>query len=219
MLQSQVNYWNLQETKRHNLAMEQVENRKADYQGMSSSASVMQAETSRMLVPMEATKAQASMMQAEAAKENVNVNWANAFTNARNADINKMNADTNRINAGTNLFKAETERMSALSQIELNESQKDVNASVISLNKSSQDLNYAKGFNEAIDYEKGLIDLPYQNANNILNLIGSGAESFKDVTSGIGSLLKGWGSAHGSTQKDWSNGINTFIKILPLLAK
>lgn len=217
MLQSQVNYWNLQETKRHNLAMEDVENRKADYQGMSSSANVMQAETSRMLVPLEAIKAQASMMQAEASKENVQVNWANAFTNARNADINQYNADTNRINAGVNLFKAETERMSAESQIQLNASQMDVNASVIGLNKSSQDLNYAKGLNEAIKYEKGLIELPYTNANNILNLIGSGAESFKDITSGVGSLLKGWGSAHGSTQKDWSNGISTFIKVLPML--
>lgn len=246
MLQSQVNYWNLQETKRHNQVMEDIERRRTEFQGLTANASVMQAETGRMLVPIEAEKAHASTTQAEAAKENVLVNWQNAYTNARNARTNEINAstnaynaETNRINASTAIFNAETNRMMTESnmslnasteklnesKISLNTSQEKVNSSVINLNKSTQDLNYAKGMNEAIDFEKGNIQLQYENANNILNLIGTGAGAYRDITSGTGSLLHGVDSIFEKNSKDTSDsgtpfnvktlidGIDTFISI------
>lgn len=74
MLQTQVNYWNLQENKRHNYASEE--------------AAMKQAE--------------ASMQQAQAAIEQTKIGWANAQSNALNAATNARNADTNLFNAQVN---------------------------------------------------------------------------------------------------------------------
>lgn len=67
MLTSQVQYWNLQEMKRHNWETEQ-----AAY-----------------------AQAEAAQRQATAAERNAEVNAQNAATNARNADTNLYNAQVN----------------------------------------------------------------------------------------------------------------------------
>lgn len=67
MLTSQVQYWNLQETKRHNWETE-----RAAY-----------------------AQAEAAKKQADVAERNAEINAANAATNARNADTNLFNAQAN----------------------------------------------------------------------------------------------------------------------------
>lgn len=74
MLQTQVNYWNLVENKRHNIASEESA----------------------------AKQAEASLRQAAAAEEQTRIGWQNAATNLMNAQTNAKNADTNLFNAQVN---------------------------------------------------------------------------------------------------------------------
>lgn len=74
MLQTQVNYWNLVENKRHNYATEENA----------------------------AKQAEASLRQAAAAEEQNRIGWQNAATNLLNAQTNAKNADTNLFNAQVN---------------------------------------------------------------------------------------------------------------------
>lgn len=237
MLQSQVNYWTLQENKRHNKVMEEIEREKTGYQGISAYASQMQAETGRMLVPVEQQKANATTMQAEAAKENVQVNWANAYTNsrnadtnARNADINAYNAETSRFNANINLMNAETakgqlgvsSRLADIAQFNADTSYSRM-VSDKSVNDSVVHLNTQKTQHEFVDTQTAKIDYTFATANNIMSLGESGSKIFKNVADPVIDAYSAFTRHKDNNKSSWNfdllGGIagDVFLKVLPQL--
>lgn len=99
MFATQVNYWNLQETKRHNIVSEAIEGHKAE----------------------------SARISANAAVEANRIGWYNAETNRINAYVNVQNAATNLMNAETNKFNAETQRYTALVNADIGYQQLDLN--------------------------------------------------------------------------------------------
>lgn len=107
MLQTQVNYWQLQEQQRHNLATEQISQAQLAAQRDYWQGSL--AETHRANVVKEGltafsnisgrTQAESSMIQAAAAAKQADVAESNALTRQREADIAQQRADTAQFEA------------------------------------------------------------------------------------------------------------------------
>lgn len=203
MLQSQINYWNLQEQKRHNAATEEAQFQQSQASLMSANASRTQAEIAKELMPFEKmkaqatqTQAQASIMQADAALQNaetnrgnLDVNRMNAVTNQRNADINQQNANINQQNADTNMWNAFINQQNANTNAFNAETNRMVGESNIEKNMYD---NFGTIVGAGLDYQRTQTEkevtqqehqkTPFTTANQVVGLLNSGTQSIRNLT-------------------------------------
>lgn len=203
MLQSQINYWNLQEQKRHNLLTEQAANEQAAASMISASASRTQAEIAKELVPFEKMKAQASksqadasLLQADAALQNAETNRGNLVVNQRNAATNERNAETNRYNAdinaynaainqqnaNTNAFNAETNRIMTESNIVRNQYENIGTIIGAGLDAQRKETEEQKTAQEKIHTK-------YTEASDVVGLLDTGSHTVQNVTGSISNVV------------------------------
>lgn len=168
MLQTQVNYWNYVETKRHNYATEE--------------ANLLQAK--------------AALSQAESAARNADTNAYNALINRENAESNRMNALTNQYNADINALNAELYGKSVKSQNLLNDqkriteaTQQAVNLAQESYTKQLRDESKAKTSSTEATAEKVRSENAWIDIRNRQDVSESKSKTFSNITSGISNLL------------------------------
>jgi hypothetical protein len=158
MLQVQVDYWKLQESKRHNLAEEAIAREQNRIGWSNASANLYSASANLQNAATNVSNAESNRITALANKKN-------ADTNVRNAEINQQNADTNRINASANLQNAESNRMNAeTNRADLANKQLQAQASWKQAQTSASLATYqTSGLGSDLDRSKR--DLNYANAN------------------------------------------------------
>jgi hypothetical protein len=168
MLQTQVNYWNYVETKRHNYATEE--------------ANLMQAK--------------AALSQAESAARNADTNAYNALINRENAESNRMNALTNQYNADINALNAEIYGKSVKSQNLLNDqrrvteaTQQAVNLAQESYTKQLKDESKAKQQSSEATAAKVRTETQWIDTSQRQSVAESKSKTFSNITSGISNLL------------------------------
>lgn len=119
MLTTQVQYWTLMETKRHNLQSEDLGNR--TLQENIRHNTVTENETNRHNVATEnyytnslLETVRHNLVTEGQGQSKIEIDRMNAFTNQRNAATNEMNAATNRMAVGVQSYDAQTRRFSAI---------------------------------------------------------------------------------------------------------
>lgn len=112
MTSNHIAWYNMMETKRHNVALE-MQNL-GSLQETKRHNVATESETHRSNVVYE----QVALRNATVNERNASVNERNAATNERNAAVNERNAAVNERNAATNEYNAQTNRMSVGIQAE-----------------------------------------------------------------------------------------------------
>lgn len=108
MTELQIQFYEAQEAKRHNLAQEALTNW---YNRASAATNQMNAETNRMNFGVNAANAETNRQNMLVNRYNADTNAANAQTNYNNMLVNRQNAQINQQNADTNAFNAQTNRL------------------------------------------------------------------------------------------------------------
>lgn len=121
MLAVQVQYWDLQERKRHNVVSE-----KQNARNLQIAEGELEVHRGQLAESVRSHQAQEQIGWANL-EENKRHNVSVEYTNLMNADTNRMNAETNRMYVPIQWFNAETSRMSAESQVAYNSQMADIN--------------------------------------------------------------------------------------------
>lgn len=108
MTELQIQFYQAQEQKRHNIAQEQITRW---YNEASAATNQMNAETNRLNFGVNAFNARTNQQNMLVNSRNADTNAANAQTNYYNMLVNRQNANINQQNADTNAFNAATNRL------------------------------------------------------------------------------------------------------------
>lgn len=108
MTELQIQFYEAQEAKRHNIAQEALT---SWYNKVTAATNQMNAETNRMNFGVNAANAETNRQNMLVNRQNAETNAANAQTNYNNMLVNRQNAQTNQQNADTNAFNAATNRL------------------------------------------------------------------------------------------------------------
>lgn len=124
MTATQIQYWNLQESKLHNRNTETISQQQADAATLQAQVAekdlankAKQADASYLSAKASQLSSKAAMITAKANKRNAATNAKNAKINAKNASTNAKNASTNAKNAATNAYVASTQAKVADAQV------------------------------------------------------------------------------------------------------
>lgn len=199
MLQTQVNYWNYVENKRHNMAVEE--------------ANMLQANSSVEQARAALINAGANVRNADTNAQNALINAANAQVNAQNAETNKYNAETNRDNMIVNRYNAETSRYSAQQSAAIGRqqarasemsatasymnantnrkmmpSQQILNLANAQLSNAKEDLTRQEAITELSKSITAAAEAQYAKEYQILGLVESATKSAKNFSSSVKDL-------------------------------
>lgn len=108
MTELQIQFYQAQEQKRHNLAQEEITRW---YNEASAATNQMNAETNRLNFGVNAFNARTNQQNMLVNRRNADTNAANAQTNYNNMLVNRQNANINQQNADTNAYNAATNRL------------------------------------------------------------------------------------------------------------
>lgn len=108
MTELQIQFYEAQEAKRHNIAQEALT---SWYNQATAATNQMNAETNRMNFGVNAANAETNRQNMLVNRQNATTNAANAQTNYNNMLVNRQNAQINQQNANTNAFNAATNRL------------------------------------------------------------------------------------------------------------
>lgn len=108
MTELQIQFYEAQEAKRHNIAQEALT---SWYNQATAATNQMNAETNRLNYNVNAANAETNRQNMLVNRRNAETNAANAQTNYNNMLVNRQNAQTNQQNADTNAFNAATNRL------------------------------------------------------------------------------------------------------------
>lgn len=108
MTELQIQFYEAQEAKRHNIAQEALTRW---YNQATAATNQMNAETNRLNFGVNAANAETNRHNMLINSRNADTNAANAQTNYNNMLVNRQNAQINQQNADTNAFNAATNRL------------------------------------------------------------------------------------------------------------